>query len=592
MSKNKQLFGLVALVLLAILAVQGEVLTIPTVFAQQQVQGQLGADSVGLMTMLGIFITFFQVIAYIALWIVQYLLSTDFLTDPNMLAHLNQIWVLSRDLMNLAFALILIGVAIYTIVTAKKDLIQSKLVSFFTAVILVNFSWFFPRVIIDIANVLTSTIYSIPNMLPNFTCEMRDDNGNLVPCKVLLDVLILPSPQAAASYCPAVATPDCKCMDGIACYKLGNYSAATQFSGGHAMINGLAVSFARLTALARVPGTVIGTPGTTRNAITVSLHLVISSILVVLLLMAATLPLVGLALGLLIRMVILWLCIAFMPFAFLGYAINGKLGVPGLPAEYDIWQNFKTAAFLPTVVAIPYCVGFIMLSSVQQIPAPNTGLVFNVPLINGINSWWGLMWLAAAIGIIYTGAFTALRSNALIGKVTDRVKSFGDSVTAVAMEAPKLIPLPIPGPGGGNMNLGQALNTPRQIQQAIQSSALTGKGFKETLESIRKGNSGGTGINYDDAAKRLGNNEAGSKRIVDAIQQLNNSGLTGGARDAKLQEIIKELNDANVPNANRLTAANVLPELRQIAQRQGSAGTIGSQLNAIDGAQKAGRPPT
>jgi hypothetical protein len=542
---------------------------------------------------LGIIISFMQVIALIALWILQYLLSTDFMTDPLMMAQLNQIWVLSRDLVNLAFALMLIGVAIYTIITAKQELIKGKLVQFCMAVILVNFSWFFPRVIIDIANVLTSTVYSIPNMLPGFNCEMRDDNGNLRPCRVLLDVLILPEPNAKIAYCasplPVPGTVvNCDCLPSLVCYKEGEFTAAASVAPGHAMINGLAVSFARLNALAKVPASIIGAPGTTQNVITISLRLLVSTVLISVLLMAATLPLVGLAIGLVIRMVILWVCVAFMPFAFLGYAWNGKLGIPGADDKFNIWDNFKSAAFLPAVVAIPFCIGFMMLSATAQVQSPTTGLVLNVPIVNGVNDWWGLMWLCAAIGIIYIGAFSALESNKIIGQATSKVKAFGDGVVGIASAAPMLIPLPLPGPGGGTQTLGQLVNKPQQIKNAIQQSALSGKSLKESLAGQQGGTTTQGGLNIEATNKILSSNSAENQRIVTAIQQLNNSGLSGAARQQKLEELTSQLNARLPAGSAQLTANNVLPELRQIAQRQGSGGILRQNLAQIEGAIKAG----
>ncbi len=597
MAKNKHLIGLLALVVLAVLAVHGDALGIPQVLAQgagQQVRGQLGEPAVNIMSVLGIVISFLTVIAYIALWILQYLLSTEFLTDPVILAHLNQIWILSRDLMNLGFALMLIGVAIYTIITAKKEMIQTKLVQFVTAVILVNFSWFFPRVIIDIANILTSTIYSIPNMLPGFACVMHDDNATppLQPCKVILDVKILPEAAEAQAFCPNPNDPNCKCLTGLVCYRTGDFITAANLAPGHAMINGLAVSFARLQALAQVPGSPVDPAGASQNIITISLRMLVTTVLSAVLIMAVTLPLIALAIGLVIRMVILWVCVAFMPFAFIGYVINGKLGVPGLPSEYDIWNNFKSAAFLPTVVAIPIAIGFVMLSSTAQIAAPNNGLVINVPLVNGVRTWWHLMWQCAAIGIIYTGAFTALKSNQLIGNFTEKVKGFGDSIAGAAATAPMLIPLPLPGPGGERRTLGQLVNTPRQLQQAIQSSALTGKSLKETFGGIRTGATSESGINIDQAAKTLNQDNANTTRVVEAIQRLNNPALTGAAREEKLAELRQALIANGVGDPTRLNSNNVLPELRRIAERQGSAGRIGAQLNNIDAAIAQGRPAT
>lgn len=604
MRSNKYLLAALAAFVLAVTTAHGgDVLGVQTVLAQagSTVKGQLGEPAVGLMSALGILISFMQVIALIGLWILQYTLSTDFLTDSNMLQNLNQIWTLSRDLVNLAFALMLIGVAIYTIITAKKELISGKMVHFVTAVILVNFSWFFPRVIIDISNILTSAVFSIPNMLPSFSCSMPGERSTDPPraCRVVLDVLILPRSEQTQRgnpnfYCnqPIVdPTPvvRCECLGALACYKEGEFTAAQSLGPGHAMINGLAVSFARITAMAKVPGSAIDPgSGASQNAIVTSLRAMISTLMAAVVLTAAGLPLVALAIGMIIRMLILWVCVAFMPFAFLGYAWNGKLGIPEpWPAEYDVWKNFISAAFLPVVVAVPFAIGFVMLSTTAVIQDPSTGLVFGTPILEGVTTWWRLMWQGAAIGIIYTGSFTALKRNALIGSVTDKVKGFGDTLIGAAASAPQLIPLPLP--GGSRPTVGQLMNTPTQIKQAIQQAGREGKSFKEVFDSIRKGNTQQQVLNTQQANEALRKNAAAENNIANALSQLN--GLSGQAREAKLQELIKHMNDANVPNAQRLTSNNVLPELRRIAQLQGNSGIIGGQLSNIENAIKAGNNP-
>ncbi len=474
-SKRILVAAAAALVLAVVLGMDGEILGLPGALAQQvgqQARGQLGEPWVSILAMMGGFISFMQVVALITLWVLQYVLSTEFFTDPVMMANLNQIWVLSRDIMNILFALMLIGVAIYTIITANKDQVTTHFVRFATAVVLVNFSWFFPRVIIDVANVLTSTIYSIPNMLPGFTCQFRNDNLDppLQPCQVVVDVLVLPkSKQQERLFCAdssGAANPQCACFTGLACYILGSYDDA-DLAPGHAMINSLAISFARINTLAKVPTSITGAPGPGSNQVALSIHLMVSTIMIFVFLAAAILPLIGLAVGMVIRIVILWVTVAFMPFTFIGYVMNGKLGTPFL-GEYDIWKNFIDAAFLPTIVAIPFTIGFIMLSSTAQIPGPNDGLIIAVPLVHGVKTWWGMMWLAAAIGIIYTGAFTALKRNQLIGRFVTPIENFGNTLASTASQLPLLVPLPLP---GRPTTIGGALNAPRKLETILGAGA-------------------------------------------------------------------------------------------------------------------------
>lgn len=337
----------------------------------------------------------------------------------------------------------------------------------------------------------------------------------------------------------------------------------------HAMINGLAVSFARITMLAKIPTSTTGiAPAGPDNigldagqAVMVSLQIAMSIMLAFVIQVAMILPLLGLAVGLFIRIVILWITTAFMPFSFLGYVINGKLGTTIFEFETDIWKEFLIAAFLPVTVAIPIVIGFIMLSAVATVPAPpglDGSLTIGVPLLAGVKTWWQLLWMMAAIGIIWTGAFTALSKSKITGKFTDKIKGFGESVFGTVAKIPLLTPIPLP---NMNANLGTLVNA-HKIAGGVITSMTSGTN-NLTLEEAFKQRMGLVpgAANIDQTAATLRNQDANTDKIVIAVRELQNAGLNAAQRDTHF----KSIRDALGPEHSHLSNGQTISLIQNIA---------------------------
>lgn len=469
-NKKLQLRALIFIVLIGTLHV-AVTTGIPTAFAQGVPPTPVELQKT-FVTVLSMITTFMQVLLLVILDMVGYLMRGDFFTDGNMMGALNNIWKLSRNIMNIIFAVMLIGVAFYTIITAKAEMIKGKWAQFVIAVVLVNFSWFFPRVIMDVANVMTATVYSVPGMLGLSTC--RNFEGE--DCKIIVKIRILPSLSQTQDFYDNVCggsmmDPDCQCIEGIGCYKkaLYNDAAANNMNVAHATLNGMAVSFIHIEKLTQIPPQIFGGGGA--GVFQNTLKIMINVMMVFFVQVGIVLPIIALGVGLFIRILILWVSIAFMPFVFLGYVISGKLGTNIFGFETDLWKEFINAAFLPTVVAIPFVIGFIMLRTMSTVSPPaGFNQDWGIPLIHGVGSWWGFLWLFAAVGIIYTGAFAALRRSAITGKITDKIKAFGDSAFGAALQLPLLTPLPMP-IGGKPANLGTLVNAPKDVSNLIRVKA-------------------------------------------------------------------------------------------------------------------------
>jgi hypothetical protein len=555
-------------VLILVIASQAGLFEVPTAHAINlslgtgtEVRGSLGDDLVDLIGKLAFVNTFMHVILLIILQFLGYLLQADFFNDPAMMSALYSIWVVSRDIMNILFALMLIGVSFYVIITGKTEKAKEHVVNFVVAVILVNFSWFFPRVIIDVANVVAATVYSVPNTIMSASpCQTLEAGGGKKPCQVIVDVEIFPNPREVVDF-KIKHGPAASCTEGIECHaKADLASSMGTMSSANTIINGLAVSFARISVLAKIPASKtppgiplpVPSPGglPAKDAVMISFQIAISIMLSFAIQLAVILPLLGLAVGLFLRIVILWVTTAFMPFSFLGYVVNGKLGTAVFGFETDIWKEFINAAFLPAVVAIPFSIGFVMLSAVANIPEPAGAfpLVMKMPIIAGVDRWWQLIWTMAAIAIIWTGAFKALARSTLVSGITEKIRGFGEGVFSGIAHAPLLIPLPLPGGAKSGMNLGTLVHGPKIAADTIRLAAggRTGKGASQLL-SEAFGGGGKRGIEETDRlAERLKiSGDTNTNKLIDAIRGINTA-ATDVDRNGHFKKIHEALEAAGI----------------------------------------------
>ncbi len=457
-----------------------------SIFAQQAVALNANTSSVlnVVMDVLSIIFEFFQVMAYISLQLLGGLLDPELIFEINKAEHngtplLLSIWQFSRDMMNVFFAFMLVFAALYTVVTAKRELVQEHLANFVIAVVLVNFSWFFPRVILDIANVLTATVYQIPASID--VVDVRRRVGM---------VFQRPNPFPILS----------------------------------------------------------------------SLKFAIQLMFVLFFLVAAVLPLIAMLVVFMIRIPILWVTTAFMPFMFIGFVLGDKLNIGDAGGNtMDIFKKFVAAAFLPTVVAIPLAIGFIMLNTGLTCPEALGDMLCGkqIPLIAGIDTFWGLLWQALGIFVLWTGFFAALKIDSYFSGVGESIKSVGESWFGFIPQIPLSVPiLPAPGGGGGTQSINDALNIPQLKNVFTRPTSLI-----DNDGNLSGSNFGGVrppGVDPTSDAVRKGigdSNIATVATIRDtdldklALELAKSMRATPGATDTqKVIDAIKGISDAKDPS--------------------------------------------
>lgn len=395
-------------------------------------------------------LTAINLLTWILFGFLNYLLDPRFMFDTGQNGQdgkfmdiLNQIWQLSRDITNVGFAIVLVAAAVVMIATAKKDIIADKVTKFVLAVILVNFSWFIPRVILDVANVATSTIFGIPSLINQagaqqckYTsgsdeggCTANGDGTFSCDCILITNMQIFVDNWEELDKQPAWECPG----NELFCYKYEKMTPDSVASYS-AILNGLIVNHGRLRELGRVPASLAG-----GSKISELIVFLIRELILVAFHIAFFFPLLAMTIAFFIRIPVLWITIAFMPFVFLGKMI------PMIKGETDkIWDNFLKAAFLPAMVAVPLSIGFIMINAGSQLTG-QTAAGISIRLFDGVTNLWQLMWMCMSMGVLWVGVFEVLtKHGGIMAKGAETIKGIGEGYGKLALKAPLAAPI-LPG---------------------------------------------------------------------------------------------------------------------------------------------------
>ena len=441
-----------------------EILSVATAHAQAP---DLSSAVTFLYLMVNVALTFLNTMLWAVVWILDILMRPGLIFDFTngqegaFLTMLHNMWILCRDIVNIIFVFVLIAGAILTVVTANTERLKKNAPAFVLALILVNFSWFIPRVIYDVSNIATFTVYQIPSMWGNDTCFasaiVTNADGSTgtqqKPCEVVKKVKFFSETSnlrsglqegAGVWQCP---------VPSIVCYLYVPYNSAEALTmgPGSQILSGLVVNYAQMRNLANPSVTnVTGTEG-----VTAMIVLLIKLIVILFIHVALFFPLLGMVVGFAIRIPIIWITMVFMPFVALSFVIKGVL-----PGEFDPWQKigktFLISVFLPAMVAVPFAIGFVMIraglqSSSSAFPA-FAGLDAEfvdagIPLYAGMGSLWDIFWMLIALAIMWVGVFTVLKQQKIGGAVIDKIKGIGTGLGKTMAQIPLALPMPLL-PGG------------------------------------------------------------------------------------------------------------------------------------------------
>jgi len=392
---------------------------------------------------------------------------------------LHNIWAISRNVVNVCLAILLLaGGVVLVVLPDKKSAMLTLVPKFILAMVLVNFSWFFPRIILDVSHVLTATVYTIPAAVSNtgITCETKDEFGNPQPCKIWKGVKFGVTQEEKASLPPGYTCYNEGSGDMI-CYQKVPLSDAANSPGS--IFSGLIFNHANIASLTMYKSPTILTnnspssgAGTSQTEKEMMVLMNIGFALVLIMMLAT--PLIAMAAAFILRIPILWLTIAFMPFIFIGFLIGDR--IPESMNPKKIWSHFLAAAFLPFAVSIPLSAGFILLNGAVEIfnnatllPSTAFGVLQDEQNLSipGQRTILDLLWLIMTFMVLWMGTFAALKVG-VFAKVVEPIQRASKTLAKLPLAVPW-----IPIPGGGKQSLASIAGAPRMVETARRSAIVS-----------------------------------------------------------------------------------------------------------------------
>ncbi|MDO8648969.1 MAG: hypothetical protein Q7R81_04270 [Candidatus Peregrinibacteria bacterium] len=397
--------------------------------------------------------------------------------DTPLLDMLHHIWQVARDLVNVFFAILLIIGALYMIIRPDKakETLSSMGPKFVLAVILVNFSWFIPRVIFDVGQITAYTAFQLPDYM-DVKCEVPAPDGlGKVPCKIVTNVLFFDAIEKDTTGA-TTRTNGWTCpLPDLVCVQSMSFSGATvaNVKTHSKVINGLIVNHARLQTLAQIgrpPPPTGAAPGAALKPSEIRVYLVflMKMVIVLVINIALLFPMIAIFVAFIVRIPVLWITMAFMPFAVISMVIGDAIGEKMFDTKKMIWNKFLSAVFLPTFVAIPMSIGFIMINVGSNLAPPPALRDNPIPLLSGISNLWQMIWLMVSLGVMWVLTFQILEKDELTSKITGRIKGLGTQIGGAAMRLPLAVPI-IPGVGGKpSKSLGGLMKEGSDIMSALK----------------------------------------------------------------------------------------------------------------------------
>jgi hypothetical protein len=451
------------------------------------------------------------------------LMNNDLLFGAGMEERLLSIWVQIRNLVNIGFVVILLGIALYNVTGFSKEgdyQMKTFLPKFVIALILVNFTFIGLKFILDVSNVLTHVVFTLPSSI---SAELQGTSIYL-PKDDELDQYIKDKNLSDDDLKKIKTNIDRVCKSMFGSYsefqkKVSDYNQTTKkdalqdpknyycevdtanniyvltengrnffkqyTSRNSAMI--LAVQMMKVVDIDKLSDAL---KGSSPNISALSFNLLFSVIMY----LVYGVAYVVLFVVLLARLVFLWIIIALSPL------IAVKIVFSKLPmGDKDYFNMFIVNAFIPAIIGIPLTIGYIMLGALQEASNPITNdfdwtKAFNLET-SGVSDLQTMVIAFGAVAVVWIGVFAAAEksiASSVVQSIKGRVTGAGRALARAA----RFLPI-IPAAGGakGRASVAQLtslINAPLRKLQEQYGGEFGGKTVsKYNIEALgRRGRAG------------------------------------------------------------------------------------------------------
>ncbi len=471
------------------------------------------SDSNLLSSFAELFSVITNMLTFLAMLLLNYggdLLGTDLILGTEAMSAIRPMWQYMRNIVNIGFVLILLYLAFSNIFSHLGIQgawnIKEKLPRVIIAIIAVNFSLLFFKVMIDAVNVGTISLLSIAkpslelkitnneafdiNTILNHatdeyarTCTQSTDNEdtkdkNLEPSfadddspkkspvikkesdekitdEEIVDDMKISGCMTFRDRINAVACPGTQTEDNPNCFFA--IKEQEKFDGSNRIQYNLFMAFGvYFQQLDHLP--VLAAKLNSMSAVIDSV--IFSTIMATMYVVA----LVAIFLALLARLMVLWVSMVFSPVIF-------AASILGVGSTSDLIDKMVTHLIMPLKIAVAFAVSFVMLNTMLEVELTSTNDFLHFgPVLNQFgHGGFGLLWKILTIAIFWKTAQWAVQNSEaqwLTDKVWSAAQSTGEYV-ARATTIDRQI-LPFPGASDGKVS-------PHAIMKALPQFIETGE---------------------------------------------------------------------------------------------------------------------
>lgn len=427
------------------------------------------------------------------------LLDNSLLFGNGMEARLRDIWIPIRNLVNILFVIILVGIALYNVLGLGEDnstySIKETLPKIIVGIIAINFSFLGIKVFLDGINVLTTAVFSLPTQVGQGLDEIvkpeseyakqlcaqlegmsRGDLSKIsdteMNTKRKTDIYrsLLGGAYAIEGFNPAEKTigdmdaeivkakwPDTtkKSFDEEVAKRNKGFicDGGVLNDEGRKFLSSYSSRNAAL-ALALNMGKIVFYQSLDFSIDNID-QLLVNTIFSMVLYIVYAVSFVALFVVLLGRLVVMWLSIAISPILLLllfAPDLKSKLGGFG-----EVADTFVKNAIAPLMISLSLTVGWIMLNALQNLNSFDTQSPLNLDPtqgfpVAGLNTIQDATVALATIAVVWLGVFSAAEGTVakdITGWMGEKVKAAGSFLGRLPLQHTPFIPIKLPGSAPG-----------------------------------------------------------------------------------------------------------------------------------------------
>ena len=459
-------------------------------------ESKSAADVIGdMVVILNTFFQFLQFLLYPLLMIIAALMDNEMLIGPAMENKLRLIWVEIRNWVNIAFVLIMVGIAFYNVMGIAGDgsnyALKSILPKIVIGLVAVNFSFLAGKIMIDSTAVLTNAVYALPSSGNLMDWDEQRDEMRIRLCKKPGEedgVIVYTEDEAEERN-----TDDGSMLASIFCatHETNEGIFTGEFNAmGNNFFNHFGqhnVSVALMVQMGNAADLQVPKEGGAQGIADLSFSLLFNIFLFVMFGFAYA----ALAVVLIARVIVLWICLALSPLAVLIFIFPDLSNAAG-GGNLDIKEKFFGHLFVPLVIGVVFSIGFTMLAALKgtsaggwlgqigdkgldDIGTLDQAIELGITFGNDLSNFQDLLIAIAAVLIIWMGTFAAAEKT-VANSITSTIKGAGESTGKFIAKLPAYATV-IPGKFAGedDVNVMQALggimNAPKQWESKMNDKS-------------------------------------------------------------------------------------------------------------------------